>query len=571
MAVKTGSKVSLLKSLFFLLFFACVFFFFTNPLNTITDFWWHISTGRWIWQNGSLPASDPFSIAALSKPNIQGSVTLQGYWLAQTSYYLIYKLFGLSGIVFYKAFLLTLIFFALWRILLFKGIEHFTALALISPLLLLVKPFEYMRPQIFSFLFSLLIFHVVEKGLKRLRQEGREKTRILMLLPVILGLWANMHSGYIVGIAMIGVYAFSETIKYVSKRNALSPTAFRKFMLWLVISVAASCLNPNHIQPIVSSISIVGYSPTQNIDEYARTWVYYSHTLFYLYLALTSVTLLVLLFSWRKVELSHVLLYGCFAVVGMAVFRFSIFFTLLSLAIASGYFAVLTGPIVKPLRRIAITIAVIVMLMTANYSFRNSSLVNGALPNNLPTSAANFILENNLSEGIFNPYEWGGYLMWHLNPRYKVFIDSRVMNPAQFYDYLTANYGRKDEIFNKYGIKTVVFYVMNLKQNGMPDVVYALLKDDNWKMVYLDEKNAIIFVRADTAPQLPALSKKEFTDGLIQSALAWSTRLPNSSNAYLMLGQLYRVQGDSETAKKYFREVLRVDPGNVFASSYLRP
>src|SRR6266542_6129141 len=81
--VKSGSKVRLLSSLFFLLFFACIFFYFTNSLNTITDFWWHISTGRWIWQNGTLPASDPFSYTASLEPDIQRSIILKGYWLAQ--------------------------------------------------------------------------------------------------------------------------------------------------------------------------------------------------------------------------------------------------------------------------------------------------------------------------------------------------------------------------------------------------------------------------------------------------------------------------------------------------------
>ena len=571
--LQSFSKDSLIKPLFIILFFLSIFFFFTNTINTISDFWWHISTGRWIWQNSELPSEDPFSNTVSLEPSTQRNIILKGYWLSQVGYYLIYKAFGWYGLIFFKALLLTLIFFVLWRVLLLKGIQPFTSLAIISPLLILVKPFEYIRPQSFSFLLTLVFFYFAERGLSKLKKEGPQETRSFIFLPLIMVVWANLHPGYIVGIAMIGVYAFSETMKYITKKNALSSVSFKRLMLWLSLSVLASCINPNHLLPIISSITMFGYSPIQNVDEFKRTWDYYSRNnalfTFYLLSGLVCTTLLVMARSWRKVEFTHFLLYACFAVAGMVYFRFSIFLTLMSVAISGQYFTFSHKSTVKPLK-LSAAIVVIAMLLSAHYSFRHSSLAMGALPDDSPEKSADFLLENNLPAPIFNPYEWGGYLIWKLYPRYKVFIDARALDTGQFYDYLIANYGGKDNVFQKYGINTVVYYYLNVYKDGVPDLIYSLLSDDRWKMVFMDRKVSVIFVRTGTAPYMPELSKEKFIEILIQMALQWEKRSPNNAKAYLMLGQLSRVKGDFEKTEYYFRETLRVDPDNVFASAWLR-
>src|SRR5574341_402191 len=42
-----------------------------------------------------------------------------------------------------------------------------------------------------------------------------------------------------------------------------------------------------------------------------------------------------------------------------------------------------------------------------------------------PAAAVNFIEQKNLGGPIFNRYDWGGYLIWRLYPRERVFIDGR--------------------------------------------------------------------------------------------------------------------------------------------------
>ena len=54
----------------------------------------------------------------------------------------------------------------------------------------------------------------------------------------------------------------------------------------------------------------------------------------------------------------------------------------------------------------------------------------------LPVRAVDFIAEKSLPEPLFNPYEWGGYLIWRLYPDYQVFIDSRTLDDGAYADYL---------------------------------------------------------------------------------------------------------------------------------------
>ena len=46
-------------------------------------------------------------------------------------------------------------------------------------------------------------------------------------------------------------------------------------------------------------------------------------------------------------------------------------------------------------------------------------------PDEYPVDAAAFLKKNRISGNMFNPYAWGGYLIWALYPDHKVFIDGR--------------------------------------------------------------------------------------------------------------------------------------------------
>ena len=53
-----------------------------------------------------------------------------------------------------------------------------------------------------------------------------------------------------------------------------------------------------------------------------------------------------------------------------------------------------------------------------------------------PKDAAEFLRRNQITDPIFNSYEYGGYLIWALWPEQRTFIDGRALNEAVYRDYV---------------------------------------------------------------------------------------------------------------------------------------
>jgi hypothetical protein len=108
-----------------------------------------------------------------------------------------------------------------------------------------------------------------------------------------------------------------------------------------------------------------------------------------------------------------------------------------------------------------------------------------------PVAAVEFLKSRHLPGPIYNRYGWGGYLIYHLYPDYRVYIDGRadVYGDAFFTEAMQTYDGVIDsaQSFNRYGIKTVLI---------SPDAPLAnlLRNDGGWKLIYEDEE-AVIFSR----------------------------------------------------------------------------
>ena len=85
--------------------FITLFGFFAVKVWDI-DFWWHIAAGRNIVESCAIPSVDPFGM--YDAANACGQTVLKSEWLGQVFLYSIYRWFGLDGIIFFRAGVLTL-------------------------------------------------------------------------------------------------------------------------------------------------------------------------------------------------------------------------------------------------------------------------------------------------------------------------------------------------------------------------------------------------------------------------------------------------------------------------------
>ncbi|HYA26437.1 MAG TPA: hypothetical protein VEE82_00425, partial [Thermodesulfovibrionales bacterium] len=227
-----------IKSIIPALIIFCVFLYGLIPINDF-DFWWHLKTGEYILENGQLPDIDPFSYTAVStdmdSPG-RPQFILKSYWLGQVVFALVVKYLGLKGFIAMRA-----IFFALISLTVLKvqGLQSAVSgpksgvpelrtrgalysqagCALLFSLAMLTTECLTDRPQMFSFLFAIFLVFLFE------RYRVCASRAALYAIPLLMLLWAQIHAGYIVGIAYLLVYLmaipFEECLK--EKRKILIP------------------------------------------------------------------------------------------------------------------------------------------------------------------------------------------------------------------------------------------------------------------------------------------------------------------------------------------------------------
>jgi uncharacterized membrane protein len=538
------------------------------------DFWWHLNSGRWILENLSLPSDDPFTYTVPEGFTIRKTIILKGFWLAQAIYYSIYRLFDFTGLIIFKAALFTTLFYALWRTLKRKGLDSVLSLIFLTPVVILMDRFEEVRPQAFSFLLALLLLNCAEKTIETLREGSPLKTRQFVTPALIMLLWANIHRGFMVGYAVLGMLFLGETIKYLSKRNALSGESYRRFILWTFMASASSLLNPNHVYAIYENIrELASSSFVQIIDEYMAPWDYAAffnipNTLYGL-AAFALATLIILVLSWRRLELSHALLYIGFASAALSAFRFCAFFIIMSAAISGGYLAALTLNLQKRIRPGAALVAIVCAILIFSFSYKRSFISKGAVETTyIPDAAVNFISTQSLPGPLFNPYEWGGYISWKLYPRHSVFVDSRALDPEVRGKYHKAKLGKKSEVFREYGIRTVMFYPVNPIINEVPGLIFSILKDRAWRLVYLDEKSSI-FLRSGDAPSVPSLDKELLLSHLENLFLDWTVKEADNPKPYVQLGIIYHARENRDKSLEYLNKALSIYPEDQNAKAWI--
>lgn len=498
----TGKLVFIVSALFF--FSLCLFF--TRPLG-ISDMWWHLNSGRWIWQNLELPDEDPFTYKDSAGGEKRKALILKGYWLAQALYYPVYKAGGEAALIVFNSALLTLILYVLWRIIRSRGIEPLTGLLMTVPCAFYLLLNRDVRPQVFSFLFALVLFHLLDRGVGRIKAASKDG---LHFLPPLMFFWANLHPGFIIGYAVCSVYLIAETFKTAFRRKgALPGGGLKTLALWSLASVLLSTANPNFLLPVFSGIEGVTNPLTRIVLEYRPPWTYAAekHLYFGLYALIftAALTFAFMALSVKRLELRDVLLYGCFAIAGASTHRFVVFFMLLATAVSSKYAP--ARLLTERPRRLALPAVVALALVFSFCFYRSGFLKHGPVwQKSMPVKAADFLSGGDFPPNIFAPYEWGGYLGFRLHPRHRMFIDARMLDFKVFEDYDAIRTGRTPRLIDAYGVNTVVFNLFHPISRRAQGIVLRLLVDDGWRLVYA-EGNAVVFVREGKG-DFPAIDKE---------------------------------------------------------------
>jgi hypothetical protein len=559
-----------------------LFFFISFLLRHVYnyDFWWHLATGKYIMETKSLPQSDPFSYTTHESPTDRKSLILRGYWLAQVIFYQVFRLWDLMGIIVLRSILLLLFLFFVFLTIRKQGSSDFLALILTAGVFVFSKGYMGERPQLFTFLFFSVIFYLLEDF-------RVNRSRKIFFIPALMLFLSNMHPGYIVCILLISLYLAGQGILAIYKKDSAEGQVKTLFGVWL-LTIIVSLFNPNGLLAFTEVFALGKHN--RGIVEFMPTFYLYANKLKpldYSYLIFLSFSLCTLRY-FRKITPVQILVLTIFIIMSFIAIRYVIFYMCVAAPIIAGIimnikdkktlkrpFEILKAKegllyLITCIAGVALVFQAIPAL--ARYEFTSDTSFSA------PKDAADFIEKQAISGNMFNEYGYGGYLMWRLYPKKKVFIDGRTLEPDVYEDYniiasaSTDNNRSWEDILRQYNVTYVITPPL-LSRGEMYPIVDALLEKVDWALIYSDHLS-LVFLKnnAENISIIRAYSKDKMEGFNTIIFQASAGAMKNKANPYYMitLGKVFYKTGKMSDAQKAFEMAYQRDPKNPIITEWLR-
>ncbi len=468
----------------------------TVSISTATDpdLWWHLRTGQIMVSEG-IPNADIFSFTVLGRDWVTHE------WLSQVFMWGLWSAAGAPALIVTFA-AIVLGSFAL---------AHRTSTARTTTTAFLVLlgaatalPSTAPRPQ----MFNLLLLASLILLLERIRQAKLRPDWLWATVPLIL-LWSNLHSGYVVGVATIALYAVAERLEARRTNGRPLPSrAIAQLPIAAAASFGVAAINPNGIAMWTYPFETMR---SDAMRTYIREWYspnfhspWYWPFLIFLVVAAVSVAASSRKPGWTQ----RALLLGT-ALAGLQSVRHIPLFAVVAIPIVAeqvevAWDAARAGAKRRrsslaastPIAWLTATLAGIIALLFVSAAILNND---DAVAQTYPVDAVDAILDSELADARgYNDYGWGGYLIWRGIP---VFIDGRadVYGDEFMYLYFQAEEGEADwrEPLDTFEVDYTLM---------APDTPLGVILDeaDEWTSVYRDDV-AEIFVRCtNDCPVLPA-------------------------------------------------------------------
>jgi len=500
----------LLPSVGDLIFLAMLATLLCTPLSTklLGDggIGWHIRTGQIIAAAHAIPRVDLFSSTMSGRPWFAWE------WLYDLAAGQLERAAGLNGVVWLTALTIALVFSWTFRLLVQRGVT--LALALVLVLLAVSASMVHFlaRPHVMSWLFTLVWFWILDTNeLDGLGADsGVRQNRKLWFLPLLMLVWVNVHGGFLVGFALVGIYWASAAYTWARLRETRWEDAMVKLrarsrakQLFIVgvFTLLATFFNPYgwrlyaHIYQYLYNHFLIDH-----IDEFQSP--NFHGVAERCFAALMLIALVALAARVRRVRLSEGLIV-LFAV-------YSGLYAVRNVPVSSLLLVLVAGPLLGPrMSRLRSPFSAFLTRMKdielnldghfwpiVGTIAAFSIAVNGGNAGSkhlmdahfgsprFPVEAVNHLEQDKTWGPILAPDYWGGYLIYRLYPRTRVVVDDR----HDFYgedflrDYVTIIHAERG--WEKFLTEHNVCCVLVPQSSALANIL-ALSKD--WKEIYRDD------------------------------------------------------------------------------------
>jgi hypothetical protein len=460
------------------------------------DLWGHVAFGRAMLATHRLAFHDPYSYSA------PGHLWLNHEWLSEALMGAFYDVGGVIGLKLMKfGCCVALVAF------LVRGLAEIDSpMTLQSGILIAasiaIAPQMQFRPQLFSFAMIAGLLAILTK------YTYRGEAPLFALVPM-LWLWANLHGGFIIGLAALAT--FSAVRMTTDLFGGRGPWVGARLFAILAASIVVTFVTPYGLGTWHAVWHALTNPHTgQVIDDWqplTRSLIAMWHEnhagaipdLFAIGIFLALVVSLLL--NPRRGDSAIVAVALLMIVAALIATRnvpLAVIATVMALAQHSSSFFRATQT-QRASRTGQILIAAIGAILLIGSGLLSPTLRAGS---SKPVGAIAFMREHRLSGNVMSDFSWGEYLIWHQAPGSKVFIDGRydtVYPPEVIDDYLAFHYGgpRAAEVLRKYPHD---FILMSPNDDAALESIDAATE---WKRIYRDA-NSVLYARADSAAaQIP--------------------------------------------------------------------
>jgi len=464
-----------------------------NQLLNDADTGFHIRAGEHMLETRSIPRHDPFSVASSPLPWPTHE------WLSDVVMAALHRAFGLTGVVLFFIFLISLAYS-----LLFGMMRVFNRNIVLDSIIIVMvigsSQLHWLaRPHIFSWFLLALWYFLLDS------YQYRQKN-VLYLLPPIMLLWVNLHGSFILGFVLLAIYLACNFI-----RGSLAPgngsagykEKARGLLLPTAVSLLVALANPKGYHAFLFPFeTVLNRFAMDNIQEWLSPDFHHSMPFKYLLLLmialfavsgarlnLVELALILLFTNMSLYSTRYIPLFGIFVAPvlskqGESLLRRwdgkwkEIFMDRSNKltemdAFARGY--------LWPIAAVAV---VAVFAFGGKVSFKFDERIK-------PVAAVEFLKKERLKGPMFNSDEFGDYVIYSASSQYKVFFDGRteVYGNERFKEYMDVVQFKPgwEKILERHHIDWVFF-------DSDSALSRFLLSGKEWRLIYSDEV-ANIFVR----------------------------------------------------------------------------
>ena len=404
---------------------------------TDPDLGWHLQDGQYLASHHlTVARQDIFSYTMPNFPLIMHE------WVTDYLMFIVSHFFGLFALSVIFALVISAAF-----ILVSQGVAARKEYKIIAAVLGTIAsiPVLGVRPQMLSLLLLACVIYIV------FIFRRSPETKLIYWMPLIFLAWVNLHGGFAIGLFFLFLFLLVEYLKIAIRRrlrprfqgarlqnlgnwlerNSTPAAALLKLDLAFFISLAVTFINPYGWRIYIEVFTTITDSYAKNL---IGEWLHISvqNPLSYEFLGYLTLLAILLLFSYRSIDYTYLILTVPFLYLAFSSWRHEPIFMIISTPLWVFIVDGLAGKELQILTRKRVFLAglILAIIFFGHQQIKESyadsaSVSNLARAGNYPLGAILYLKAHPIGGNMFNEYNWGGFLIWQY-PEKKVYIDGRM-------------------------------------------------------------------------------------------------------------------------------------------------